>query len=170
MALASFNPARRRLLQRDRPLYRPPWALPEERFVASCTRCDGCIDRCPEGILVRGAGGFPELDFGRGGCLFCGDCLQACEAGALASTDPVPETAWSLRASIDERCLSAQGVVCRTCGDLCETGAIRFRLQPGGRALPELDRGACTGCGACLAVCPAQAITLTSPREEISHE
>lgn len=51
-------------------------------------------------------------------------------------------------------------VVCRTCGDACEAAAIRFRPRLGGAALPEVDGEKCTGCGACVAPCPAAAITL----------
>ena len=65
------------------PPLRPPWALAEPAFLEACTRCDACRAACPEGILVRGSGGFPLVDFQRGECTFCGRCAAACEDGAL---------------------------------------------------------------------------------------
>lgn len=138
---------------------RPPWSLPETSFVNLCNRCGECAKRCPEGILVAGEGGFPAVDFTRGDCTFCGDCVAACETGALGAPADEP---WDLRAAIDSgRCIAFRGVVCRACGEHCEARAIRFRLAVGGRALPELDPGACSGCGACVRPCPVQAIEVT---------
>jgi ferredoxin-type protein NapF len=61
---------------------------------------------------------------------------------------------------IDKTCLAARGVVCQACGDLCAARALRFPPRLGGIAIPVLDVSACTGCGACVAPCPAQAISL----------
>ena len=66
-------------------------------------------------------------------------------------------------AVIGDRCLARHGVVCRSCGDACEARAIRFPPRLGGVALPTLDGEACTGCGECVAVCPAVAISLPEP-------
>ncbi|HMN74374.1 MAG TPA: 4Fe-4S dicluster domain-containing protein [Rhodoblastus sp.] len=60
-------------------------------------------------------------------------------------------------ARIGPACVEPRGVACRRCGEACDIGAIRFRLQRGG-AQPLLDISACTGCGDCLAVCPTSAI------------
>ncbi len=65
-------------------------------------------------------------------------------------------------AQIGDACVEPKGVTCRRCGDECDAGAIRFRLIGRGRAHADLDRDLCTGCGACLPVCPTHAITLTS--------
>jgi len=62
---------------------RPPWAIPEEYFVAFCSRCDACIDVCFDHLIVKGRGGYPQMDFSREGCDFCEECLQVCEPGAL---------------------------------------------------------------------------------------
>jgi len=146
---------------RSRPL-RPPWSLPEQQFVARCTRCGHCIPACPQHILDTGRGGFPRVDFSRGECLFCGDCVRSCQAGALAgwsvSGDGPPP--WSVRASIGGHCLARRGIECRSCADQCATAAIAFRLVAGGVAQPELQQESCNGCGACFRVCPAQAIVL----------
>jgi ferredoxin-type protein NapF len=65
---------------------------------------------------------------------------------------------WRVRVVLAPGCLAQRGVVCRTCGEFCDEGAIRFRLQVGGCAIPEFDLHRCTGCGACVAPCPVAAI------------
>lgn len=146
------------------PAPRPPWAREERDFISSCTRCDACIDACPTAILVRADGGFPAVDFSRGECTFCGDCVTHCAPRALLRPAE-GDAPWSLKASIGQACLAAAGVECRVCGETCRVGAIRFRPRIGGVALPQLEAEACTGCGACFAPCPTRAIVVQAPVE-----
>ena len=37
---------------------RPPWLLDPASFTESCTRCNKCMELCPQDILVAGGGGF----------------------------------------------------------------------------------------------------------------
>lgn len=67
-------------------------------------------------------------------------------------------------ATIAAHCLAETGAYCRTCGDACPEAAIRFLLQPRGRARADVDDARCTGCGDCLPPCPVDAIQLT-PRD-----
>ncbi len=140
------------------PVLRPPWAAPEEAFAAGCDRCCHCAAACPEGIIVAGAGGLPEVDFQRGPCSFCKECIQVCAIGVLADTGQAP---WSTAAKIAFSCLSVQGVICRLCEELCAPAAIRFRPALGGYALPEVDAEACNGCGACVGACPVGAVEIS---------
>jgi len=146
---------------RRQPL-RPPWSPAEALFVDRCDRCGDCVTACPDAILVKGRGGFPEMDFSRSGCSFCGDCLAACKGKALAGNAEDSESAWSLKAEFGNECLSVNGVVCRSCGEVCDEDAIRFRLEVGGVARPLLDADRCSGCGGCHAVCPVRAVRMSA--------
>lgn len=149
---------------RDVPL-RPPWAVAEETFTSSCDRCGRCSQACPAHILVPGRGGFPVVDFSQGECLFCAECVDACTPGALRKS--ANQAPWSLKASVDaETCIAFQGVECRACSDPCEPRAIRMRPRVGGVALPDIDLPSCTGCGACYAPCPVQALSIQPLRCE----
>ena len=137
---------------------RPPWA--QAGFTDACSRCDDCLKACPTRILVRGMGGFPEVDFKRGECTFCGDCVSACPTPALDRVARAEGMApWSVKAAVSDACLARNKVVCRTCGEACEPRAIRFRPALGGVSAPELNLDDCTGCGACVTACPVGAVT-----------
>ena len=134
---------------------RPPWAVEETRFIELCERCDNCIKVCHVNIIRSGSGGYPEIDFSHSGCDFCHACAQACASGALLKNS---DHAWSLKAHIKSNCLVERGVICRSCGDVCEHRAISFRMRVGGSSSIELNTAACTGCGECVSLCPVQAI------------
>lgn len=139
------------------PVVRPPWAVTESRFVDACTRCDACLAACPQHILVRGDGGFPQLDFKRGECTFCQECVNACPEPVFQATTRLP---WTATLLIADSCLAQHGVYCMTCRDQCDARAIQFKPQAGRMPQPHVDDNRCTGCGACIKPCPAQAIRL----------
>jgi ferredoxin-type protein NapF len=142
---------------RQAPL-RPPWALAEHDFLSLCTRCGECTRSCPTKIISERDAGYPVIDFSAGECTFCAGCVTACTTGALQKS--VEQPPWTARAQIGDSCLARQRVECRVCGELCAAGAIRFPPVVGGSAIPQLDLPHCTGCGACVAPCPARAITV----------
>ncbi len=139
----------------------PPWAVDAAEFYDLCTRCNECINVCPEHILTPASGGFPAPNFTLGECSFCGDCTRACPTGAL-QVNTQDSSPWQQVPEVAGQCLAKQGVVCRSCGDSCETEAIEFNLARAHPALafPEINNSACTGCGACISVCPTQALTM----------
>ena len=154
--------SRRQFLRGDfssrRPMLRPPWATAEAQFLSRCDGCGNCREACMQHIIELTDSGYPQIEFKNGECTFCGDCARACDEGALAWSPQA--TPWQVKAVVMSECLTRRGVVCRSCGEPCATGAIRFHFVIGGIAQPQVDPAACTGCGACFAVCPAQAIAL----------
>lgn len=161
MSQAAFNPSRRQLFKGDTgskhlPM-RPPWTVDEALFTADCSRCDDCIRHCPEQIIIKGSGGFPEINFQHGECTFCGSCADICQSPVFTSTERQP---WAYKASIGDRCITAKQVVCRTCVEQCDVEAISLKPKLGGVGSPELNLDLCTGCGACVGPCPTQAISI----------
>ncbi|WP_170763915.1 ferredoxin-type protein NapF [Ruegeria lacuscaerulensis] len=158
-----------RTLQEDRSIVRPPGSV-VPGFADLCTKCGDCVEACPESVIVIGSDGFPVLHAVEGPCTFCGDCAQACPTDAL-QIERLAD--WPWRATLQTAsCLSMNGVSCRVCQDNCEQNAISFRLQPGGNAEPSLDANACTGCGACVALCPVDAVAMrrqTTPQTETTQ-
>lgn len=134
---------------------RPPGA-DFGQFQNLCTQCGDCTKSCPETVIWIDANGYPTLDFSDGHCTFCGACAEACPTEALIAANAVTSP-W--RAKVEPTCWSLNGVTCRMCQDACDGSAIRFQLMTGGRAQPMIELEACTGCGACSTVCPAEAIS-----------
>ncbi|SEH04692.1 ferredoxin-type protein [Candidatus Venteria ishoeyi] len=141
---------------------RPPWAVLSS-FHTLCSRCGDCIKSCEEHVIVMTDGGFPGVNFKQGECSFCGDCVTVCKTGALSREIDPP---WSMVAQINDRCLSTKGITCRSCGDVCDTRAIRFKLKVGGRADLSIENNKCTGCGACVSVCPVDAVSVSHMLEQ----
>ncbi len=154
---------RRALFSRFRggpPQLRPPWSVSEEIFVEACTLCGKCTEACPTQIIGRGHAGYPIVSFDRGACTFCGACAAACDAGCFDRDGRAPP--WGLKAEIAASCVEIKGVACRMCEEACEASAIRFRPMRGGVCAATIDQDRCTGCGACVAPCPVNAITVAS--------
>jgi len=140
---------------------RPPWAVTESLFTEICNHCGDCISQCPTKIIKSARANFPVVDFSAGECLFCEQCVDVCKPKALLKTrNKLP---WILKASIQtECCIAHNGVECRGCCDPCESRAITMPPRAGGVSIPVLNSNHCTGCGACIAACPVQAISINT--------
>lgn len=135
----------------------PPWHTGKLKQ-SVCHPCDkACVSACEAQIirlhpLSHRFAGIPYLSFEMGGCTFCGACVQAC---------PMPLAVGSIRpklgmASVNTtRCLAWNNIVCMSCRSACNFQAIEVDL----RSRPWIDEAVCTGCGACIGVCPQDAIT-----------
>jgi ferredoxin-type protein NapF len=85
-------------------------------------------------------------------CTSCGACVERCAERLLVRVDT---------------CLPRRGVVCSSCRDACPERAIAFPLTSR-IPVPVVDADRCSGCGACVAICPAGATSLQSTPREIA--
>lgn len=154
--------SRRRFFTRkqiDTKQVRLPWVNDLQTFTELCTRCGKCVDVCETQIIKKGDGGYPAVDFTIDECTFCYKCAEICPEPIFNKSNSEP---WQAKASISDTCLAHANVECRSCGDSCEPMAITFKLRAGGVALPQLELGACNGCGACVSVCPTSSISVSN--------
>jgi len=108
------------LLRKNRLLLRPPGALDEDVFLASCIKCGQCLQVCPPQVIElagisQGFGiGTPYIIPREGGCILCSGlpCVLACPTGALAHELSLGKDAEMGLAVITnpDTCLSVLGV------------------------------------------------------------
>lgn len=150
---------------------RPPGALPEKLFQASCIRCGLCVRACPYDILSLAgyfqttATGTPYFNARTGPCEMCEDipCVAACPTGALdKGLDNIDAAKMGLAVLLDqENCLNFQGLRCDVCYRVCPVidKAITLEMQRNARTghhamfIPTVHSDACTGCGKCEQSC-----------------
>lgn len=160
------------------PCLRPPGALPENDFLATCIRCGRCADACPNRCIVpfteeagaelalkpgRGQQGTPVIFARKQACILCSGipgehllCTAACPTGALQRTDKNPDAIRARvsmgKAEVDKNlCYSHNGSSCGVCVRACpfEGEALRADLWE----VPVVNREACVGCGLCERAC-----------------
>jgi len=145
---------------------RPPGALDEDDFAATCIRCGQCINVCPTGglkpvVFEAGFNGLltPALVSRIGPCEYeCTACGSACPTGAIRSLSLEQKRATQIGlAVIDfDRCLPwAKGVQCLVCHDVCPYQAVEMRYS-GDILSPHVRKCCCTGCGICEFKCPVE--------------
>ncbi|MEH6495130.1 MAG: ferredoxin-type protein NapF [Pseudomonas marincola] len=141
------------------PLPHLPWAAPET-ILNACSQCDECQDACLENIIVKNKDGFPTVDFSNGACTFCSDCVKICPEPVFDLTAINPQSAWNLKAVIADDCLAKNAVQCQSCQDHCEVQAIGFHYVTSAIPTPVISLEDCTGCGACVSICPSSSIAV----------
>lgn len=145
-------------------LLRPPGALPENDFLATCVRCGQCVKACPTHMLqstalAGGVAGFmsPTARMRLGPCdQNCTACGGVCPTGAIRVLDLVEKTYAKIGNAVIEpgRCVVwEQGRVCLVCDEHCPYGAIDWKEVDGERR-PQVNENKCNGCGACEHACP----------------
>lgn len=135
---------------------RPPGALPEAEFLATCLRCGKCAQVCPRDAIIIGRGdkgvgiGTPYIEPRRAACDLCLECIPVCTSGALR---PMEKAAVRMgTAEIDHNtCLAWQGDECKVCYTACPFYNQAIKLEDHKR--PVVDKTVCVGCGICEHVC-----------------
>ena len=153
-------------LQNKQQLIRPPGALPESEFLATCIRCGECMKSCLTNTLQptlweSGLAGLwtPKLDLRFAACeQECNVCGKVCPTQAIRSLDLEEKTHAKLGTAIlkKEMCLVwAQDKLCLICDEICPYDAIVFRTIDGYRR-PFVVTSRCNGCGYCEQRCPVE--------------
>lgn len=136
--------------------------LTRRRVSASCTGCGACTQSCPMGAV-----GFDPRATKHAECIACMRCQGSCPEAAISFTD-IPDEAIARTAG---RRAFVLGTLAWAAGltAAVTAAAAAFRnakaftayttlVRPPG-SLPEEDFiRLCTGCGACVAVCPTNAL------------
>lgn len=154
-----------------KPLIRPPGSVPEDTFNTLCIRCGNCIRSCPTKILHHHIDSSrlislmtPEVRFINGYCLEdCNLCSKVCPSGSISLFSPGDKKKIIMgKAEIEfDKCWLSNNRECNRCEVSCRYDAIAIGLgEEGSEALPLIDQKLCTGCGACVVICPPGAIKL----------
>ncbi len=181
-------------------LIRPPGALPEKRFLATCLRCGSCTRVCPTNaihpsIMEAGLEGLwtPRIVPRIGYCMYsCTLCGQVCPSRAIRRLSPEEKTGSGQHRPVkigtavinQSRCIVwAKGQQCLACEEVCPVSpkAVRFEeavvVGSDGKPVvvkrPSVDPLSCVGCGRCEYICPVEgeaAIRVFSVGETRSKE
>jgi len=170
-------------------ILRPPGALKEKDFLATCIKCGMCVEACPFDTLQLAKPGdnkplgtpfFTPRDIP---CYMCTDipCVPVCPTNALdeklVSTDGVLDinsAEMGVAVVDDQSCIAFWGIQCDACYRACPIlgQAITIEYQKNDRTgkhsfmKPIVHADACTGCGLCERACVTEkAAIFVLPRE-----
>ena len=92
------------------------------------------------------------------------------DAGFISSRSlrgqAVRMASWRRRLPTRDVDIDASGCsFCELCANVCPTGSLLAERHDGGSLRLSLEPGRCTGCGACVALCPEKVITLAKAVE-----
>ncbi len=175
-------------------ILRPPGAVPEKEFLASCIKCGMCVEACPYDALVLAKPGdnkpigTPYYRPRTNPCYMCRDipCVPACPTESLdkALVSDRDENG-NLKLNINlakmglavidrETCIAYSGIQCDACYRVCPlidravTVEYSRNTRTGKHAMlaPVVHSETCTGCGLCEKACVTQKSSIfILPRE-----
>lgn len=149
-------------LEPSRGVLRPPGAVEEELFMSLCTKCDECINACPEDVLFRApesfgdVAGTPTFIPTRKACFLCSElhCIPVCEPKALRMPSSVGEINIGKARLDPSKCRAYEGEDCDWCFQLCPLSGTAIVMLGERPAIKVLE---CVGCGLCEYYCRREA-------------
>ncbi len=165
------------LSRRDVDIIRPPGALPEPEFLATCVRCGECIKACPTNTLqadglTRGLHGFwaPRHQMRLGACeQDCNLCGQVCPTAAIRNI-PLEEKKFARIGTaviFKNHCIAWEGdKACLVCDEVCPYNAIIFQSRGKRGRHPVVVESRCNGCGFCENKCPVEGASAIVVRQK----
>ena len=144
-------------------ILRPPGALEERDFLATCLRCQLCAEACDTGCIellgpTEGRhAGTPHITPARVACNLCLACTRACPSGALAElSDPTAvRMGVAVVESMDQLVRDVLADIHRlgdTLNRAAEIGGAMSALPEQARRPLQRDRGIRNSAGECAAV------------------
>ncbi|MDD2790899.1 MAG: ferredoxin-type protein NapG [Sulfurimonas sp.] len=170
-------------------LLRPPGAIKEEDFLATCIKCGLCVEACPYDTLVLAKPGdnkplgTPFFIPREMPCYMCPDipCVPVCPTGALNQASVTTDGKLDINiadmgvAVVDSKnCIAFWGIQCDACYRACPLlgQAITIEYSKNERTgkhafmKPVVDSDFCTGCGLCEKACVTEKASIfILPRE-----
>jgi len=170
-------------------ILRPPGAINEEDFLATCIKCGMCVEACPFDTLSLAKPGSnkplgtPYFEPRDVACAMCPDipCVPVCPTGALDITKVTTNNELNINlakmgvAIVDTKnCIAYWGIQCDACYRACPLmdKAIYLEYEKNERTgkhaflKPIVDSDVCTGCGLCEHACVTkEAAIIILPRE-----
>jgi len=170
-------------------ILRPPGALKEDEFLATCIKCGMCVEACPFDTLILASPGSnkplgtPYFEPRKIPCYMCTDipCVPVCPTGALDESSVTTNGELDINiadmgvAVVDDKnCIAFWGIQCDACYRACPLldKAIYLEYEKNERTgkhaflKPIVDSDFCTGCGLCERACVTEkAAIFVLPKE-----
>jgi ferredoxin-type protein NapG len=145
---------------REETAVRPPGAISEPEFLATCVKCQRCAEICPTQVITQTTlaenllgFGTPRLTFRQGYCTLCLKCAAVCPTSALI-LDPAEPVVPGVAQINPPNCVAWNWGGCTKCYQVCPQKAV----QLDNAERPVVDATRCTGCGQCEFECPSAAL------------